>query len=95
MDFGVNTSDIAKALIDRGYHPPTIYFPLIVHEAMMIEPTESESVETLDEFVQAMKDIAEQVKTDTSAIHAAPVTTPVGRPDEVTAARKPIVKYEW
>ena len=91
----VHTSDIAKALIDRGYHPPTIYFPLIVHEAMMIEPTESESVETLDEFVDAMKGIAEQVKTDPAAVHAAPVTTPVGRPDEVTAARKPIVKYEW
>ena len=91
----VHTSDIAKALIDRGYHPPTIYFPLIVHEAMMVEPTESESVETLDEFVEAMKGIAEQVKTDPAAIHAAPVTTPVGRPDEVMAARKPIVKYEW
>ncbi|MBR6109978.1 MAG: aminomethyl-transferring glycine dehydrogenase subunit GcvPB [Clostridia bacterium] len=90
----VHTSDIAKALIDRGYHPPTIYFPLIVHEAMMIEPTESEARETLDEFVEAMKGIAEQVKTDPAAIHAAPVTTPVGRPDEVTAARKPIVKYE-
>ncbi len=90
----VHTSDIAKALIDRGYHPPTIYFPLIVHEAMMIEPTESEARETLDEFVDAMKGIAEQVKTDPAAIHAAPVTTPVGRPDEVTAARKPIVKYE-
>ena len=94
MEYGVNTSDIAKALIDRGYHPPTIYFPLIVHEAMMIEPTESEARETLDEFVEAMKSIAEQVKTDAAAIHAAPVTTPVGRPDEVTAARKPIVKYE-
>ncbi len=90
----VHTSDIAKALIDRGYHPPTIYFPLIVHEAMMIEPTESEARETLDEFIEAMKGIAEQVKTDPAAIHAAPVTTPVGRPDEVTAARKPIVKYE-
>ena len=61
---------------------------------MMIEPTETESRETLDEFVEAMKGIAEQVKTDAAAIHAAPVTTPVGRPDEVTAARKPIVKYE-
>ncbi len=90
----VHTSDIAKALIDRGYHPPTIYFPLIVHEAMMIEPTESEARETLDEFVDAMKGIAEQIKTDADAIHAAPVTTPVGRPDEVTAARKPIVKWE-
>ena len=90
----MHTTDVAKALIDRGYHPPTIYFPLIVHEAMMIEPTESEARETLDEFIEAMKGIAEQVKTDPAAIHAAPVTTPVGRPDEVTAARKPIVKYE-
>ena len=78
----------------RGFASPTVYFPLIVHEAMMIEPTESEARETLDEFVEAMKGIAEQVKTDPAAIHAAPVTTPVGRPDEVTAARKPIVKYE-
>ena len=94
MQNEVHTSDIAKALIDRGYHPPTIYFPLIVHEAMMIEPTETESRETLDEFVEAMRGIAEQVKADPAAILAAPVTTPVGRPDEVTAARKPIVKYE-
>lgn len=94
MDYGVHTSDIAKALIDRGYHPPTIYFPLIVHEAMMIEPTETESRETLDEFVDAMIDIARVAKTDAAAIHAAPVTTPVGRPDEVLAARKPIVKFE-
>lgn len=93
LELGVHTTDIAKALIDRGYHPPTIYFPLIVHEAMMIEPTETESIETLDEFIEAMKDIAETAKTDPASLHAAPVTTPVGRPDEVGAARKPIVKY--
>ena len=72
----------------------TVYFPLIVHEAMMIEPTETESRETLDEFVEAMKSIAAEAKANPDALHAAPVTTPVGRPDEVAAARKPIVKYE-
>ena len=93
LDLGVHTTDIAKALIDRGYHPPTIYFPLIVHEAMMIEPTETESRETLDEFIEAMKDIAREAKESPEAVHACPVTTPVGRPDEVTAARKPVVRY--
>ena len=93
LDLGVHTTDIAKALIDRGYHPPTIYFPLIVHEAMMIEPTETESRETLDEFIEAMKAIAREAKENPEAVHACPVTTPVGRPDEVTAARKPVVRY--
>ncbi len=93
MDYGVHTTDIAKALIDFGYHPPTIYFPLIVHEAIMIEPTESESRETLDGFISAMKRIAEMAKADPGALHSAPATTPVGRPDEVAAARKPVVKY--
>lgn len=93
MRNGIHTTDIAKALIDRGYHPPTIYFPLIVHEAMMIEPTESESREILDEFIEAMKDIAKEAKENPGAIHACPVTTPVGRPDETMAARKPIVRY--
>ncbi len=94
LSLGVHTTDIAKALIDRGYHPMTIYFPLIVHEAMMIEPTESESRETLDEFIAAMRDIARVAKENPEALHEAPVNTPVGRPDEVMAARKPIVKYE-
>lgn len=93
LELGVHTTDIAKALIDRGYHPPTIYFPLIVHEAMMIEPTETESVETLDEFIEAMKDIANTARTNPASLHEAPVNTPVGRPDEVAAARKPIVRY--
>ncbi len=94
LEKGVHTTDIAKALIDRGYHPMTIYFPLIVHEAMMIEPTETESRETLDAFVDAMLDIARVAKKDPESLHKAPVTTPVGRPDEVAAARKPVVKYE-
>ncbi len=91
---GVRALDIAKALIDRGYHPPTIYFPLIVHEALMIEPTETEDKETLDAFVDAMLEIAEIAKIDPAALHRAPETTPVGRPDEVAAARNPIVRYQ-
>ncbi len=94
LENGVHTTDIAKALIDRGYHPPTIYFPLIVPEAMMIEPTETESRETLDEFIAAMLDIAREALENPESLHGAPVTTPVGRPDEVAAARKPVVKYE-
>jgi len=90
---GVHTTDIAKTLIDFGYHPPTIYFPLIVHEAIMIEPTESESRETLDDFIAAMREIARLAIEDPERLHASPLTTPVGRPDEVAAARKPVVKY--
>lgn len=90
----MHTTDIAKALIDRGYHPPTVYFPLIVPEAMMIEPTETESRETLDGFIAAMLDIAREARENPESLHSAPVTTPVGRPDEVAAARKPVVKYE-
>ena len=92
-EYGVHTTDIAKTLIDYGYHPPTIYFPLIVHEAIMIEPTESESRETLDAFIGAMKQIAVRAKENPEALRAAPVTTPVRRPDEVAAARKPVVRY--
>lgn len=92
-DVGVHTTDIAKTLIDFGYHPPTIYFPLIVHEAIMIEPTETESKETLDGFIDAMKKIYALALENPEALHASPVTTPVGRPDEVAAARKPVVRY--
>jgi glycine dehydrogenase subunit 2 len=91
--YGIHTTDIAKSLIDFGYHPPTIYFPLIVHEAIMIEPTESESRETLDAFITAMKKIAGLASENPETLHKAPITTPVGRPDEVAAARKPIVRY--
>ena len=86
---GVRAMDIAKALIDRGYHPPTVYFPLTVDEAMMIEPTETESKETLDGFIDAMIEIAQLAESDPDALHAAPKTTPVGRLDEVRAARQP------
>ena len=89
----ITTMDIAKALIDRGYHPPTVYFPLIVHGALMIEPTESESKETLDEFIEAMIDIAETAKTNPENILNAPLNTAISRPDETLAARKPVLKW--
>ena len=84
---GVRALDVAKALIDRGFHPPTIYFPLIVHEALMVEPTETESKETLDRFIEAMIAIAEQAAHDPAAFAAMPATTPVTRLDETKAAR--------
>lgn len=86
---GVHALDIAKALIDRGIHPPTIYFPLIIPEALMIEPTETESKETMDEFVDAMIEIAELAETDPISLQDAPITMPVRRMDETQAARKP------
>lgn len=89
---GVTASDIAKGLIDRGIHPPTMYFPLIVHEALMLEPTETESRETLDCAVAALKDALSAAFSDPDSLHHAPVTTPVGRPDETTAVRNPILK---
>jgi glycine dehydrogenase subunit 2 len=90
---GVRTVDVAKRLIDLGFHPPTIYFPLIVHEALMIEPTESESKETLDAFAAALIRIADEAKSDPQLLHDAPHDTPVGRLDEVAAARKPVLCY--
>jgi glycine dehydrogenase subunit 2 len=86
---GVRAVNIAKALIDRGYHPPTIYFPLIIPEAMMIEPTETESKETLDAFIEAMIEIAKLAETNPEEIIAAPVTTVVSHLDETRAAREP------
>lgn len=90
----VHTSDIAKKLIDYGYHPPTIYFPLIVPEAIMIEPTETESKETLDTFCDAMIAIAREAKENPEGVKNAPVSTPVSRLDEVLAARKPDVCWK-
>jgi glycine dehydrogenase subunit 2 len=92
--YGVRTLDIAKRLLDYGYHPPTIYFPLIVEEAMMIEPTETESKETLDEFISVLRRIAGEAETDAALIQTAPHDTVVGRLDEVAAARKPVVKWK-
>ena len=84
---GVHAIDIAKALIDAGFHPPTVYFPAIVKEAMMIEPTETESKETLDAFIEVMIAIAQTAQKDPAKLKAAPVTTPVGRLDETAAAK--------
>jgi len=88
---GVHTTDIAKRLLDYGYHPPTIYFPLIVPEAIMIEPCETESKETLDAFCDAMIKIAEEARSNPDMLKSAPLTTPVRRLDEVKAAREPDV----
>ncbi|MDU2064154.1 MAG: aminomethyl-transferring glycine dehydrogenase subunit GcvPB [Sporomusaceae bacterium] len=93
-EFGVRTLDIAKRLLDYGYHPPTIYFPLIVEEALMIEPTETESKETLDGFIAAMQAIAVEAKTCPEKVTGAPHDTIVGRLDETTAARKPVVRWQ-
>lgn len=84
---GVHAIDIAKALIDRGYHPPTVYFPNIVKEAIMVEPTETESKETLDGFIDAMIDIARMTDAAPEKVKASPTTTPVCRPDETLAVK--------
>jgi glycine dehydrogenase subunit 2 len=93
QETGIKTMDIAKRLIDYGMHPPTVYFPLIVEEALMIEPTETESKETLDTFIDAMKKIAEEARTDPEMVHNAPHTTELSRLDEVTAAREPNLRW--
>jgi glycine dehydrogenase subunit 2 len=85
---GVHAMDIAKALMDRGFHPPTVYFPLIVKEAMMIEPTECESKETLDRFIAAMREIAALAESSPESVTSAPLSTPIARPDEQLAARQ-------
>ena len=86
---GVRAMDVAKRLIDRGVHPPTVYFPLIVPEALMIEPTETESVDTLDRFVEIMLDIAREAEEDPDTLKESPHNTPIGRPDEVRAVKEP------
>ncbi|MFC1912578.1 aminomethyl-transferring glycine dehydrogenase subunit GcvPB [Chloroflexota bacterium] len=91
---GVATLDIAKRMLDYGFHPPTVYFPLIVDEALMIEPTETESKETLDAFIDAMKKIAREVDENPDILHEAPHNTPVRRLDEVTAARQPDLRWK-
>jgi glycine dehydrogenase subunit 2 len=91
---GVRALDIAKALIDEGFHPPTIYFPLVVDEALMIEPTETESKETLDEFAAALRRLAERAATDPASLQRAPHRAPVTRVDEAAAARVPCLCWE-
>jgi glycine dehydrogenase subunit 2 len=92
-DFGVRTLDIAKRLLDYGMHAPTVYFPLIVEEAFMVEPTETESRESLDRFVAVMKAIRREAETDPDLLHGAPHQTPVGRMDEARAAREPDLRW--
>ncbi len=90
---GVRTLDVAKRLIDFDIHPPTIYFPLIVDEAIMVEPTETESRQTLDRFAEVMRQIAREAEEDPEVVLSAPHHQVVGRLDEVTAARKPILRW--
>jgi glycine dehydrogenase subunit 2 len=90
---GVKAIDVAKGLLERGFHAPTVYFPLIVPEAVMIEPTETESKDTLDSFVEAMRAIADLARTDPDELHAEPRSLPVGRLDEVAAARHPVLRW--
>ena len=91
---GVTTMDVAKRLLDYGYHAPTIYFPLLFHESLMIEPTENESKETLDGFITVMRKIAEEAKTDPELVKSAPHDTPIGRVDDVLAAKHPVTTYK-
>lgn len=93
-DTGCSALDFAKAMLDFGIHPPTMYFPLIVHEAFMFEPTETESVETLEECAEVMGEIMEKSKSDPESLHNAPHTTFIKRVDEVKAARQPVLKFE-
>jgi glycine dehydrogenase subunit 2 len=90
---GVRALDLAKALLDRGFMAPTMYFPLIVPECLMIEPTETESKETLDSFVEALREIVARARTNPSELFAAPVNTVVGRVDETRAARQPDLRW--
>ncbi|MBC8504007.1 MAG: aminomethyl-transferring glycine dehydrogenase subunit GcvPB [Chloroflexi bacterium] len=90
----VRALDVSKRLIDYGFHPPTNYFPLIVHDALMIEPTETESKEVLDSFAQALAQIAKEARTNPDLLHAAPQTSPVSRLDEVKAVRNPVLCYK-
>jgi glycine dehydrogenase subunit 2 len=94
-DHGVSALDVAKRLMDYGFHPPTIYFPLVVPEALMIEPTETETKETLDAFADAMLAIAREAAEDPALLHDAPHTRPVGRLDEVKAVKRPVVRYRF
>ena len=90
----VTTMDVAKRLLDYGYHAPTIYFPLLFHESLMIEPTENESKETLDGFISVMRKIAEEAKNEPETVKSAPHLTPIGRVDDVLAAKHPVVTYQ-
>ena len=91
--YGVRALDVAKRMIDYGIHPPTMYFPLIVEEALMFEPTETESRETLDRAASVLSKILNEIKNNPDTLHSAPHDAVIGRPDEVTAARNPILRW--
>ena len=91
---GATTLDVAKRLLDYGFHAPTIYFPLLFHQAIMIEPTETESKETIDLFIETMRKIAAEAAEDPALLQGAPHNTPIGRPDETAAARHPVLRYK-
>lgn len=91
---GVTTLDVAKRLLDFGFHAPTIYFPLLFHESLMIEPTETESPETLDAFIDTMRAIAKEAAENPEVVKSAPHTTPISRPDDTAAALSPVVTYD-
>ena len=91
---GVTTLNVAKRLLDFGFHAPTIYFPLLFHESMMIEPTETESRETLDEFIDVMRRVAREAAEDPETLKAAPITTPISHPDETGAAKNPVLNFK-
>ena len=91
---GVTTMDVAKRLLDYGYHAPTIYFPLLFHEALMVEPTENESLDTINGFIDVMRRIAEEAKSEPETVKSAPHNTPIGRVDDVLAAKNPILTYQ-
>ena len=91
---GVSALDVAKSLIDEGIHPPTMYFPLIVHEALMLEPTETEGIENLDHAAEVLRKLYHKAFEDAASMHTAPHNMPIGRPDEVQAARKPVLRWK-
>ena len=94
-DTGVDTLDFSKAMIDEGYHPMTMYFPLVVHGAMLVEPTESESKAELDRFIAVMRGLSERAHSgDADSFKSAPLLAPMKRLDETQAARKPILRYD-
>jgi glycine dehydrogenase subunit 2 len=92
---GISALDVAKRLMDFNFHPPTVYFPLVVPEALMIEPTETEAKETLDAFIDAMLQIGREAREDPDVLRTAPHGRPVGRLDEVRAAKQPVVRYAF
>jgi glycine dehydrogenase subunit 2 len=91
-ELGIRTLDLAKRLLDHGVHPPTVYFPLIVDEALLVEPTETETKETLDRFAATVAEVLREARRDPEIARAAPHSTPVKRLDEALAARRPVVR---